>query len=456
MPRSCFLGFVVPLFVPILVSGCSRPEAAAQTKSPSATAPTTTTTAEPLAVTVTKPKATTLNWSVEQPATVQAFETTPIHAKLPAYVEKVHVDIGDVVKAGQLLAELAIPELALEAEQKKSLVIVADAEKLQAEKSVEVAKSQLTSAEAMVGVAKAGVTRAKADQERWDSELRRVDSLATRQVIDQQTRDEIRHQAIAAKSGVDEANAKIVSAEQFVKEASAKLERAAADITAADAKRTVAVAEANRVAALLDYTKIKAPFNGLVTARTVHTGHFLQPMSGNRSEPMFVVSRQDTIRVFADVPENASEKAKAGTPVLVRFPALGQKDVSATITRTAKMIAPETRSLRIEVDLPNADGAIVPGQYAMVRLMVSTPNAWIVPSAAVLFADETVYAYAVDRGKVSKLRLQLGKQDGTSYEVLRWRPATANAAAWQTFTGGETLVVGNLGALADGQNVVAK
>ena len=436
----CRLAFLI-----VALAGCSRPAAPP--------APEATLAGQPVAVTLVQPKSVTLNWSVDQPATVQAFETTPLVAKLPAYVRKVHVDIGDTVKEGQLLAELSIPELQLEAEQKKALIQAAEADLVFAQKGIDVAKAKTLSAAAMIEQARAGVSRAESDAKRWESERARVADLVAQKVVESQTLAETTRQYEAADAMRKEAIARVTVAEQQAKEAEALAGRAASEVTVAEAKKTVAIAEANRVAALLDYTRIKAPFAGVITFRGIHTGHFLQPNSSAKLDPLFIVSRQDVMRVFVDVPESASEKATVGAKAVVRFPALSNREYAATITRTARTISPETRTLRVEIDLPNADGAIKPGLYATAKLSASTANALVLPAGAILFADETAYCYRVDDGKAAKLRVQVGKTDGGNLEILNWKPAGNPGAEWKPFTGTETIVVGNLGALADGAAV---
>ena len=436
------------LLIPI---GCSKPQATANVV-PTVAAPSSS----PVVVTVTRPITVPLNWSIEQPGTVQAFESTPVVAKLSGFVRTVKVDLGDIVTAGQLLAELSIPELVEEAAQKRAMVEFAVAERVQSVKGVEVAKAQLKSSEAMVLQAKAGTAKANADFARWESELKRAEKLVADRVLDTQTLDETKRQYQSAVAAKEQAVAVVASADQMVLEMQAKLGRAEADIQAAEAKKSVATAEAARVAALVEYTQIRAPFAGVVTARMVHTGHFLQPTAGSRVEPMFVVARQDIVRVFLEVPESAADKASLGAKATVRIPAMGNREYLATITRTSRIINPETRTLRVEIDLDNKDGAIRPGVYAVVRIAVSTPNAIVVPTAAVLFADETAYCYTVENGNAIKRRVQVGKTDGGNLEILGTKPFSGPPTEYKPLTGDARIVVGNLGSLADGQPVTEK
>lgn len=410
-------------------------------------------------VTVVSPKKQPLAWSTEQPGTVSAFETTPLMAKLPGYVAKLHVDIGDKVdgptkdKPGTLLAEVSIPELVAEGKQKAAEVKRAEADVELAKKGAEVAGEMVIAAEAGEMEAKAGLARVMADVERWESELKRMEKLTN--VVDRQTLDETRKQAKIAGAAKQEVDARVVSAAAAVRAAKAKQKQAEAEVKAADARKDVAAAEQERVKALLGYTEIRAPFSGVVTARNVHTGHYLQP-SGTKSEPLFVVARVDTLRVAVDVPESVATKAGVGAKATIKFPALGNREVSASVARASGAYSADARTLRVEIDLPNSDGVFKPGLYAAVKLSGAGGDGFTLPAAAVLFADETAYCYAVKDGKVEKLRVKTGKVENNTVEVLGKRKAGTTSGDWVLFDGTEQVASGNLGALADGQTVTVK
>jgi RND family efflux transporter MFP subunit len=446
MPPRCHF-FTVAL-AGAIAGGCGKtgPNTVAATANPDA----------PAAVAVVSPVRKTLVTAVEQPATVQPFEVTPVVAKLAGYVREVKVDIGDPVKPGTPLAELDIPELVQEAEQKKALVTMAEAEKEQAKQSLAVARAQVTAAEAHEKEVVAGLARVQADFDRWESEYARTEKLVKDKVLDSQILDETKKQFRAAAAAKDEVSAKVVSAQAAVAEAKAKAARAAADVTAADAKYGVAVADANRVDALLGYTHIRAPFAGVVTLRTVHPGHFLQPSSGTRVEPLFTVARLDKLRVVLDVPEGSVSHVAVGAPAVVRVPALANREFAATVARTAGVLSPETRTLRVEVDLDNQDGVLKPGMYATARIAATVPDVAELPAAAVLFADETAYAYMVRNAKAVKVIVRVGRADGSAFEVLGWRPVAGAAKEWTPLSVADHFVAGNLGALADGQAVTIK
>jgi HlyD family secretion protein len=453
MPTSSrrSVGFCALVF---LAAGCQRsdsgPPAAAGSSGPNGS----------VAVAVATPKRQTLSWVVEQPGSVQPFEVAPIEARVSGYVKTVNVDIGDEVKGpaggrpGTVLADLDTPDLVQDLERKTAAVELAKADAEQARRAVEVADAQAKVAAAQVREAEAGVAKAKADVDRWESELGRMEKLVSGGgLVDRQQRDETRRQVDAARAARQGAEAKVESEKAGVAEAEAKKRAAQAALAAATARVKVAEAVARRAAVELGFATLTAPFDGVVTARLVHPGHLIKTGSG----PLFTVARLDVVRVFVDVPESAAAQAKKGAKVEVRVPSLGNRVYTGEgVTRTAGVLNPDARTLKTEIDLQNPDGALKPGTYVTVRLSATTPDALVVPAAAVLFADETAYCYAVEDGKAVKLQVRTGRSDGGGVQLLAKRRAGVADAAWQPVTGSETVVVGNLGALSDGQPVTVK
>ncbi|HTK78247.1 MAG TPA: biotin/lipoyl-binding protein, partial [Gemmataceae bacterium] len=186
------------LGVVALSSGCSRPAPAAGSPAPVSASAT--------AVTTVRPARQTLALTIEQPGRVEAFEQTPLYAKIAGYVKEVRVEIGNRVRKGDLLAELDVPEMAEELRQKQGLVTQARLEIHQAESALEVAKASLKTAESLILEAAAARKKAEAGAQRWKSECTRMEGLARDGVIDVQTRDETRNQCRAAEAALEEAD----------------------------------------------------------------------------------------------------------------------------------------------------------------------------------------------------------------------------------------------------------
>jgi len=398
--------------------------------------------AAPATVAVVKPERRTIRRSIEQPGTVEPFEQAPLFVKVPGYVEKFNVDIGDRVKKGDVLAVLSVPELNEELKQKQALVAQAKAEVKLAEAALAAARAGVQTAEALVEEMKAGRARADALVSRWKSENERLQKSA-RGAVDQQQLDETRYQLRAAEAGRAEVEAKVKSAEAARDEMIARRDRAEADVQAAKAKQGVAEADERRVQALLGYTRIPAPFDGVVTARNVDVGHFLQPPAG-KAEPLFVISRQDVMRLFVDVPEADAPFIGPETTARIRFEALKGRVRVGKVTRTSRALAPRVRTLHTEIDLPNEDGKLLPGMYFYATLTTEHADVWALPDSAVVTQGDGTFVYRVEGGKAVRTPVQVGLSGGGFVEVLR--------LGGKDVAGGEQVVKSAAG-VTDGQAV---
>jgi multidrug resistance efflux pump len=311
--------------------------------------------------------------TLELPGQVEAAEQTKLHAKVAGFIEKVHVDIGDRVKKGQVLAELSVPEIEAELRQKEALIAQAEAEVELARRALQVAAASLVLSTAQVQETESASKRAQAHYERLKTEYARVERMWQNKVIDKQVLDEKLHELEAAKAGLAEAEAKVKTANAAQEGSRARREMVQAEEKVALARREVAKADAQRVEAILQYAKVRAPFVGLVAWRTVNTGDFAGPGDGSKSEPLFVLVRTDSVRVAVDIPEATVPFVTTGMRVLVRFPAFKGKEVQATVSRLAGALDPGRRTLRAEIDLPNPESKVLPGMFAVVAIPGAGP-----------------------------------------------------------------------------------
>ena len=165
-------------------------------------------------VAVVRPSHAPLHWTVHQPGTLEAFEETPIVPKIPGYVQKWNVDIGDPVKKGEVLAVLWVPDLMAELHQR-------DVEVQQARKMSEVAEAHLASSAAQVEEARAGLRRARANSQYWKMQYERITQLTESSVINKQVKEENWNRLESAEAGVKEAEAKVAHAEADARESEA-------------------------------------------------------------------------------------------------------------------------------------------------------------------------------------------------------------------------------------------
>jgi multidrug resistance efflux pump len=310
------------------------------------------------------PSATTQSAQVMTvPATIEAFEQADLYAKTSGYIAEVKADIGDHVQAKQVPAIIDNPELESELAAakatlaaKRELVTAAKSNVEQARTSLQVAQSQRAALEADLKLA--------------DATFKRQEELYAGKAITDQQLDESRTKAEVARTQLQVGDAKIAAAK--------------ADIRAAEANQGVAVAqvgvaeaETNRLSSLVSYTKVTAPFDGVIWRRMTNRGELAQSGAASRASPLFSIVKIDVVRIVCEVPESAAARIAAGAPATIKLFGADGFSIDAKVTRFAGALNAETRTLRTEIHVPNPDEKLRPGMYAQVTLTLgaATPLA---------------------------------------------------------------------------------
>jgi RND family efflux transporter MFP subunit len=299
--------------------------------------------------------------SVTLPGTTAAFAAANIFARATGYIAKRNVDIGDHVKAGDVLAQLAVPEL--------------DDQISQNEATLDQLKSALDQAEASQ----------KLQQVTWDRDAPLVEKgWVTRQ-----------------QGTVDVQNLK------------------GQEAAVAAAKHNV-TAQENLIKQLhqqRDYASVVAPFDGVITQRNVDVGSLVQ---GNATSGtfMFEIMQEDVIRVMVFVPQDAAFGVAPGIEAILRVPELPDREFPGKVTRIADALQPGTRTLLTEIDIPNPDGALTPGIYCTIELRVPrrTPSL-SVPADAIIFNRNGMQVAVVKNGKAEIRKVNVKRDLGTRVEV---------------------------------------
>jgi HlyD family secretion protein len=414
--------------------------------------------AEPPAVSVVTPKRQTLTRMILQPGFVKAYEQTPIYARIQGYVEEVKADIGDHVKKGQLLAKLRVPEWEKDWQAKIARVEQAAAQIDQAKESWEAAKANVETAKAQVGVAKAGVDRAEAEYQRWQAEFDRGKKMLAGSVYDKQSLDVVLYQMQAQDAARAQAKENLLSTLAVKTESEAKSKKAAADVQATLASKKVAEADRDQTKVWYDYREIRAPFDGVVTLRNVHTGHFLQvAATGNTNksaDALFNVVRVDKVRVNVQVPEYDAPLVKEGAAAVITFWALKGEEFAGTVTRFTEVLDDQARTLRVEIHLPNPGERLLPGMYVNAAIKTEQAGAMTLPAEAIFTDGENRYCFVVDpqTKKAVLTAVRVGVSNDELVQVLKKQ---TKSGQWEDFTGNEWVVSSNPESLIDGQVVTA-
>ena len=340
-------------------------------------------------------------------AEFRPYQEIDVHAKVAGYVKRIYVDVGDRVKAGQLIAILEIPEL----------------------------QDEVQTAEASVSKSQEEIRRAQADLERAKS-VHEVAHVAYSRLADvSKTRP-----GLVAQQEIDDALGRDRVAE-------AQVATARASLSAAEQQLRVAQADREKVRTLFAYAQIKAPFTGVVTKRYADTGSTIQTgiSSQTQSMPLVTLAQENLLRLVIPVPESAISKIRLGSPVEVSVSTLGKK-FQGRVARFADQLDMATRTMHTEVDVPNPTGELVPGMYASASLVLNDErNALSVPVQALTRTEDRASVLLINKqNKLEERSVQIGIETPDQVEIL------------SGLNEGDFVVVGNQSQLQPGMAVQPK
>jgi RND family efflux transporter MFP subunit len=356
-------------------------------------------------VLVVKARLTSGSADLELPGNIQALNVASIYARTSGYVQQRLVDIGTPVKAGQLLAVIASPEVDQELAQGRAAVE-------QARAALEQANANLAQARAQVNQANANVAQAQANEELAATTNDRWTRLVDRGVLPKQQGDE-RRSAFNARHA--ETNAAIAAETT----AEANVGSRTADVSAARAAIDAQLANVRRLEQMQSFERVLAPFDGVVTERRIEKGDLISAGSGS-DRNLFTVAQSTTLRIQVSVPQNYAVDLQPGQDAEVTLRERPGETFHGKIARTAESIAAATRTLLTEVQVDNSSGRLLPGMYAEVKftLQRSHPVVLIPGSALVANAQGTRVAQVGQDRRVHLITVQTGRDLGTEIEIL--------------------------------------
>jgi membrane fusion protein, multidrug efflux system len=313
-----------------------------------------------LRVQVVRPKLQVSTKALVLPGSVQPLQETTIYPRASGYVRKWYFDIGDRVKAGDELTAIDAPEI----------------------------EQQLKQARAQLAQAKASLLQANANSVFSKLDLMRLERLEPGGVASRQELDKGRAQA----------------------------EVDAANVSVAQANIDAQQANLERLTQLKSFTRVLAPFDGIVTARTIEIGSLVT--AGNGS-PLFKVTATDPVRVFVQVPQGSAPSVKSSMSALVKVREFPQRSFEGVIARTAGALDSITRTMNTEVRVPNPNGELLTGMYAEVSLNLSTAHKVFEVPATALFNDAAGLRVAVVTGddSIHLAPVLIERDNGATIEI---------------------------------------
>jgi len=335
------------------------------------------------------------------------FQVVDVHAKVAGYIRTIYVDVGDHVKEGQVLAVLEVPELT----------------------------AQLAGADAAVRRSQEEIRRARAEVQRAESAETAAHSAYVRlkQAADARA-------GLVAQQEVDDAQARDL-------ESQAQVATSQANLSAAQQQLAVAQATLKQDTALSDYSRISAPFNGVITVRYADTGALIAAgtSSSTQSMPVVRLAQTSKLRLVLPVPESVAAQIHLGDPVSARVQALN-KTFEGKVSRFADSLDLQTRTMETEIDFENHRGELIPGMYAETELgLAGRKNVLTIPLQSVERNGNDATVLSVNPENVIEERhVKLGIENNTMVEVL------------SGLSDGDQIVIGNRSEFHNGERVRPK
>ncbi|MBI3878557.1 MAG: efflux RND transporter periplasmic adaptor subunit [Verrucomicrobia bacterium] len=315
--------------------------------------------------------------SVTFDAELRPFQEIDLHAKVAGFLDRLNVDAGDRVEAGQAIGTLEIPELKAELDH-----------------------------------ALAAERRSQAAAEEAHQSFARLKTAADSQ------------RGLISQQDLDIAQAR--------------------DLTA-EAARAEAKANVSKYRTMLDYTRITAPFAGVVTKRYVNVGALIQAGTSSSAVPLVRLSQNDRLRVVFPISLSFVARVKVGDAVEIRIPSAG-KTLAGGVARFSRKVETATRTMEAEVDLANADLALIPGVYATVVLKLDKKDsALVVPVEAVArdAKGASIFVVTADK-KIEERAVTLGVETPAKLEIVKG------------VAEGELVMIGSRTQIKPGQTVEVK
>lgn len=300
--------------------------------------------------------------ALKLPGETAAWNETAIYARVNGYVAKWFADIGENVTAGQTLALIETPEL--------------DAELL-------AARAKLNAAIAQVAVKQAQADFAVTTDQRWRE--------SPKGVVSDQERE-------SKKAGSAEA---------------------LAELNAAQAQVQLQRADVDRLTALTQFKEVKAPFDGTIVQRQIDIGNLVTAGSTANTTSLYRLAENSPMRIFVHAPQSVAQQLmKLGTPVVITSADTPGLRLEGKVSRTARAIDPQSRTIRIEIDLPNTDRSLVPGMYVQAEFELRGGAPIQIPAAAMMYRSGGPQVAVVDpSGSISFRDVAIASDDGNMVSI---------------------------------------
>jgi RND family efflux transporter MFP subunit len=358
---------------------------------------------------VIKPERRALDVTLSFTGDVLPNRQTPIFAKTSGYIRAIHVERGQFVAAGALLVEIEPTEMENALDQTRAAMATAEATLQVARSNLEATKANLLNQEALLAKAQAVLANDKRQAER-------LAELFAKGLVSAQERDNARTTHEASRAAVSAQEAQVEAARVQIATTESQVRLAQAQI---EQQRS-----AQRMAQMrLDDTRIVAPFSGFISHRNLEVGAAVSNQAAatsNASIGILTLQEINPVKVQLEVPERDVARVAVGNAVRLTTDAYPERQFSGKVARVVHALDPRTRTMGVEIDVPNPNELLKPGMYARVDLLIEVRrDALLVPLEVLTGAEGRPAILIVREGKVVTTAVELGPTDGPLVQITK-------------------------------------
>jgi RND family efflux transporter MFP subunit len=366
-------------------------------------------TSREIQVGVVKPERRTLDVTLSFTGDLLPNRQTPIFAKTSGYIRAIHVERGEFVKAGTVLVEIEPTEMENALDQSRAALASAEAALQVARSNLESSKANLLNQQALLAKSQAVLANDRRQAER-------LNELFAKGLVAAQDRDNARTTYEASQAAVSAQEAQVEAARVQIATAESQVHLAQTQIEQQRAAQRMAQMR-------LDDTRIVAPFSGFISQRNLEVGAAVSNQAAatsNASIGIVMLQEINPIKVQLEVPERDVARVAVGNTVRLTTDAYAGRQFSGKVVRVVHALDPRTRTMGVEVDIPNPENLLKPGMYARVDLLVEVRrDALLVPLEVLTGTEGRPTVLVVRDGKVAVAPVELGPTDGPVVQVTR-------------------------------------
>lgn len=339
------------------------------------------------------------------PGNTEAVVVADIYARATGYVKSRYANIGDRVRTGQLLAQIESPELDQELARARATVEESRAVLRQAQANVTRAEETVTEARARLDLSQANEALAAATSARWTR-------LVDRGVLPRQEGDEKQYAYSARR-------AEVAASQAAIKTSQAMVNAANANVISAEASVRASEANVSRLERMVAFERVVAPFDGIITERLVEQGELINAGGVDGGHKLFAIAQPSVLRVQINVPQTFAPDIKDGQEAHLTVRERPGLTFTGKVARTANALNASSRTLLVEVQIDNRDGALLPGMFSEVKFALArTRPAMLIPADALLANAQGTRVAAVDPGgRIHFRNVEVARDLGTQIEI---------------------------------------